>query len=148
MSRDLYETWREELVPPAGDEEFEVRATLERAEIAVRPVNENRDNPQVYFPMTMSMVDPVMEEEPTMEVATMEVASGGTGTLQVNSVPWSQVYVDGRLIGNTPQMGISLRAGPHRVTLVNPDFDIRHSFSVTIQPGETVRRVERLPVGG
>jgi eukaryotic-like serine/threonine-protein kinase len=147
MSRDLYETWSETLSPPAGQEEFEVRATLERAEVAVRPVDSNPRDTQVYFPM-MNAVDPVMDEEPTMDVPTMEVASGGSGTLQVNSVPWSQVYVDGRLIGNTPQMGISLRAGSHRVTLVNPDFDIRHSFSVNIAAGETVRRVERLPVGG
>ena len=69
--------------------------------------------------------------------------SGGTGpgTLRINTRPWSQVYVDGRLIGNTPQMNISLPAGSHRVTLVNPDFNIRQSVSVNIEAGQVTTRV-------
>ncbi|MCC7536652.1 MAG: protein kinase [Deltaproteobacteria bacterium] len=70
--------------------------------------------------------------------------SGPNGTLQVNAVPWAQVYVDGSLVGNTPQMGISLRPGPHTVTLVNPEFNFRRSFRVNIEPGQTVRRVVRI----
>ena len=46
-----------------------------------------------------------------------------------------------RLIGNTPQMNISLPAGSHRVTLVNPDFNIRQSVSVTIEAGQVTTRV-------
>ena len=38
-------------------------------------------------------------------------AGGNQGTLRINSRPWSQVYVDGRLIGNTPQMNIPLSLG-------------------------------------
>lgn len=71
-------------------------------------------------------------------------ASGGTGTLQVNSQPWSQVIIDGRVIGNTPQMGITLPAGTHRVELVNPQFNARETFTVNIQPGQVERRVVRL----
>ena len=62
---------------------------------------------------------------------------GGNGTLRVNSRPWSQVFVDGRLIGNTPQMNIQLSPGSHQVTFVNPEFNIRETRSVNIQPGET-----------
>lgn len=69
--------------------------------------------------------------------------SGGTGpgTLRINTRPWSQVYVDGRLIGNTPQMNIPLPAGSHRVTLVNPDYNIRQSVNVTIEAGQVTTRV-------
>lgn len=71
-------------------------------------------------------------------------ARGGKGTLRVNTRPWSQVYVDNRLIGNTPQMNIKLPAGKHRVTLVNPDFSLRRTVTVTIKAGETVTKVLNL----
>jgi len=73
---------------------------------------------------------------------------GGNGTLRINTRPWSQVFVDGQLIGNTPQMNIPLRAGAHRVTLVNSDFNIRETVSVTITAGQTETRVLTLTPGG
>ena len=83
-------------------------------------------------------MNPTMNPTPTMATAS------GPGTLRINSRPWSQVYVDGRLIGNTPQMNISLPAGPHRVTLVNPDFNIRENVSVTITAGEVTTKIVTL----
>jgi serine/threonine protein kinase len=73
---------------------------------------------------------------------------GGSGTLAVNTRPWSQVYVDGRLIGNTPQMNISLSAGRHTVTFVNSEFSIRESRTVTITAGSTERLIVTLTPGG
>jgi serine/threonine-protein kinase len=67
--------------------------------------------------------------------------SGGTGTLRVNTRPWSRVVVDGRLIGNTPQMNIPLPPGTHTINLVNPEFGISKSLTVQIKSGETVTRV-------
>lgn len=75
-------------------------------------------------------------------------ASGGAGTLRINTRPWSQVFIDGRLIGNTPQMSISLPAGRHTVTLVNSDFDIRETITIDIAAGETTTRVLTLQPGG
>jgi eukaryotic-like serine/threonine-protein kinase len=66
---------------------------------------------------------------------------GGAGTLRVNTRPWSKVFVDGRLIGNTPQMNISLPSGKHTVTLVNDDFGIRKTVKVDIRPGEIETQV-------
>ncbi|MCB9591514.1 MAG: serine/threonine protein kinase [Sandaracinaceae bacterium] len=74
-------------------------------------------------------------------------ATGGTGTLRVQTTPWSQVYVDGRLIGNTPQMNISLPAGRHQVRLINADFNIRESVSVTIRAGQVETLIRRLTPG-
>jgi serine/threonine-protein kinase len=67
--------------------------------------------------------------------------AGGTGTLRINSRPWSRVYVDGRLIGDTPQTGIVLGAGRHTVTLVNAQFDLRKVLTVELKPGQTVTKV-------
>jgi hypothetical protein len=73
---------------------------------------------------------------------------GGTGTLAVNTRPWSEIYVDGRLIGHTPQMSISLSAGRHTLLMVNEEFGIRESRSITIVAGETLRQVITLTPGG
>ncbi len=66
---------------------------------------------------------------------------GGTGTLRVNTRPWSKVFVDGRLIGNTPQMNVPLEAGRHTLTLVNDDFGIRKTVKVDIKAGEIETQV-------
>ena len=56
--------------------------------------------------------------------------------------------MDGRRIGNTPQMNIRLPAGRHTITLVNPDFNIRERVTVTIAPGGTETLIRRLTPGG
>jgi serine/threonine-protein kinase len=65
----------------------------------------------------------------------------GTGTLRINTRPWSNVFVDGRLVGNTPQMGIQLSAGRHRITLVNKDLGIRKMVEVTIVAGKVETKI-------
>jgi serine/threonine protein kinase len=70
--------------------------------------------------------------------------SGGFGTLRINTQPWSQVFVDGRLIGNTPQMAISLPAGTHKVTLINGEYNIRKTLVVTIVNGRTETKIINL----
>ena len=73
--------------------------------------------------------------------------SGGNGTLRVQTRPWSQVFVDGRLIGTTPQTNIALSAGSHTVTFVNNDFGIRKTIKVTIKAGQTETQVLTLVPG-
>jgi hypothetical protein len=74
-------------------------------------------------------------------------ASHGEGTLRINTRPWTQVFVDGRLIGLTPQMGITLPAGRHTVLLVNHEARIRETIVVDIRAGETETRVLSLQPG-
>jgi hypothetical protein len=82
--------------------------------------------------------------EPTPQAAPQPAAEGAPGILRINSRPWSRVFVDGRLIGTTPQMKITLGAGLHTVTLVNPDFGLQKVLSVQIAPGETVTKIIEL----
>lgn len=65
----------------------------------------------------------------------------GQGTLRINSRPWSQVTIDGRAIGNTPQMNVALPAGNHRVTLVNPEFNLKKTLTITIKPGQVETQI-------
>jgi hypothetical protein len=71
-------------------------------------------------------------------------ASGKKGTLRVNSRPWSQVYVDGRLYGNTPQLNIVVSAGKHRIELVNPQLGMRKKMTVNVRAGKVTTKVVNL----
>ncbi|MBN1655771.1 MAG: PEGA domain-containing protein [Deltaproteobacteria bacterium] len=74
--------------------------------------------------------------------------ASGTGTLRVNTRPWSQVFVNSQLVGNTPQTNIQLPAGKHTVTFVSPTFGIRKDITVNIGAGKTVTRVITLSPEG
>jgi serine/threonine protein kinase len=73
--------------------------------------------------------------------ATQAPAKGGMGTLRINTRPWSQITIDGRPAGNTPQMNLQLKAGSHTVTLTNPDFGVSKTVVIDIKPDATVTRV-------
>ena len=75
-------------------------------------------------------------------VAAAPARSGGsTGTLRINSRPWSQVYVDGRLVGNTPQMNLALSSGSHKIKLVNPQLGMTKNLKVQIQSGQVATKI-------
>jgi hypothetical protein len=67
-----------------------------------------------------------------------------TGTLRVNSLPWSEVFVDGKPVGTTPQMGLLLPAGRHKLKLVNPQLEMTKVLSVDIEPGQVVTKTINL----
>src|SRR5947207_2107388 len=56
----------------------------------------------------------------------------------VSSVPWAELYVDGRLGGNTPVVGLRLPPGRHRLRLVQLGFQ-PHEEVVNLAPGQTLK---------
>ena len=70
--------------------------------------------------------------------------TGGRGTLRINTRPWSKVYVDGRLIGNTPQFNIKVSAGSHTIKLVNSQMGLTKRIKVRVKAGQTVTKVVNL----
>jgi serine/threonine-protein kinase len=77
-------------------------------------------------------------------VAYASASGGAGGTLRVNSRPWAQIFVDGRMMGNTPQLGMALPAGKHDVKLVNPLLGMSRKFSVRIQSGKIETKIVEL----
>jgi hypothetical protein len=63
-------------------------------------------------------------------------APAAMGTLNINSIPRSTVVLDGRPLGMTPQMGISVPAGPHSVVFVHPELG-RKVGGATVKAGGT-----------
>lgn len=69
-------------------------------------------------------------------------SSTGQGTLNINSIPISNVILDGKPLGSTPKMGIKVKPGPHTVVFVHPQHG-RKSQSVNVAAGQTAVAVVR-----
>ncbi|HEU5261102.1 MAG TPA: PEGA domain-containing protein, partial [Gemmatimonadales bacterium] len=52
------------------------------------------------------------------------------GRLFINATPWGRVFVDGVLIGNTPQAAVAVAPGTHRLLVVREGFQ---AFETTLQ---------------
>ena len=67
------------------------------------------------------------------------------GYLNLNSIPWSEVVIDGRPIGRpTPLLKLKLRAGAHSIVLTNREKKLKKALQVSIRPGGTTWKVVRL----
>ena len=75
---------------------------------------------------------------------TTTAAAGGGGRLNINSIPASNVILDGRPLGQTPKIGISVPAGSHTVMFVHPEHG-RKIQSVRVKPGGTATAAVRFP---
>jgi outer membrane biosynthesis protein TonB len=82
------------------------------------------------------------QPQPAATVAAVapRASTSRTGLLRINSRPWSEVYVDGRPIGATPQTAIELRPGRHRIELISDEFDLKRTLTVKVRAGETITR--------
>ncbi len=116
----------------------------ERIPSAARAPRASRDELVAPDPPVAKSV----REEPVEKVEKPSRSSGessaGIGVLRLNSRPWSQVYVDGKHVGNTPLMGHRLPAGKHDVELINPAMNMKKRLTVNIAADEITTRVEML----
>jgi len=63
----------------------------------------------------------------------------GYGMVLVGSKPPCSIYVDGRPTGKTTPDRLRLKAGRHRVSLVNRKYHIRRTVSVRVRAGKRTR---------
>jgi serine/threonine protein kinase len=76
-------------------------------------------------------------------VRTVQVAPGKltsmtlnwpTGSAALNALPWAEVFVDDKRIGETPIGNLSLPIGPHEVLFRHPDLgEQRQAFTVSLK---------------
>jgi eukaryotic-like serine/threonine-protein kinase len=84
---------------------------------------------------------PAPQPAPTPKVEAPTVfAPTEKGTLTVDTYPWTRVSVDGRGVGNTPVVGLSLPVGNHTVTMENAEEKISRSVQVTIESGKATTK--------
>jgi serine/threonine-protein kinase len=73
--------------------------------------------------------EPVAKKEPA--------AAAGEAFLNINSRPASTVLLDGKPLGPTPRVKVSVSPGTHTVLFVNAEESLKKSVSVTVAAGET-----------
>jgi serine/threonine-protein kinase len=71
-------------------------------------------------------------------------AASGQGTLNINSIPVSNVILDGKPLGSTPKIGVKVSAGSHTVVFVHPQFG-RKVRAVTVAAGSSTSATTKFP---
>ncbi len=96
------------------------------------------DPPPMYMtPPPMYMRPPPMYmRPPPMPPMVMRPTGAKYGFLRINTIPWTKIFVDGRPRGTTPQLKLKLRAGRHKLVLLNGNFGIRKTYYITIRPNK------------
>jgi PEGA domain len=69
---------------------------------------------------------------------------GSEAFLNINSIPPSTCFLDGRSLGSTPKIHFSVTPGVHTVKFVNSDQGLSKTISVTVGAGETKPAVAKL----
>ena len=66
---------------------------------------------------------------------------GGDCTMTVNSVPWSEVWIDGKNTGqHTPVVDFKIPCGKHKLAFKRSDMQIDHSENITVRPGQNFKQ--------
>jgi serine/threonine-protein kinase len=115
--------------PPVVDAAVVARVEVDAAVAVTRP----------------SPPPPQKKREP-VKVAQREppVPSGPPGFITIDSAPvYAVIYIDGKKVGETPLVHISVPAGRHAVRAVSPQGTTRN-LTITIESGKTapVRKIE------
>lgn len=58
--------------------------------------------------------------------------------MSVNAIPWGSVYLDGRPIGNTPQLDVTVPPGTHRLRVERDGFR-PYERAIEVAPGQRLR---------
>ncbi|QQR92031.1 MAG: PEGA domain-containing protein [Myxococcales bacterium] len=129
VDKEGYEPFEQTLVVPSGKSSIDIQATLRKQNAAIAS-------------KTVSVTEKAERApRPRAKAESSTSSKAGTGTLQINSRPWSQVYVDGKAMGVTPQMSLKLSAGSHKIRLHNPDFNLEKTINVSIKAGQTTKQI-------
>jgi serine/threonine-protein kinase len=113
-------------------------AALQRTRKKQRTTVRARPSVRAQARATAPRSEPSTQSMPA--TARWQPAAEGVGRLRINSRPWSRVFVDGRLVGNTPQAAIEVSPGRHQVELISEEFELRRTLVVDVRAGQTVTR--------
>jgi len=79
---------------------------------------------------------PVVEEKP----APAAPAAVETGFVTIDTVPWTVVSLNGKVLGNTPLINAKVPTGELTFRLRNPDLGIDQEYILVVKPGQTTRK--------
>ncbi|AUX33417.1 MULTISPECIES: PEGA domain-containing protein [Sorangium] len=128
-----------------GQAEKTIRIALEEASrpepaaapvAAAAPARASDPAPAPAAPAPKSEAPAAAPKAEAPAAAPAPAAAAGNATLNINSIPVSKVVLDGRPLGSTPKVGVSVPAGSHTVTFIHPDLG-KKSVTVSVKAGET-----------
>jgi serine/threonine-protein kinase len=112
------------------------------------PTQQNPPQYQQQQPMPTPMPRPPPPQNPAPQVVAQQQPlagmGGGEGFLNINSIPPSTCFIDGKPLGPTPKVHVSVTPGPHQVRFVNSEQNLQKTISVSVSPGETKLAVAKL----
>ncbi|MCP4504479.1 MAG: PEGA domain-containing protein [Deltaproteobacteria bacterium] len=62
------------------------------------------------------------------------------GTITINTKPWAKIFVDGQPLGSTPIFKVKIKAGRHKVRLLNEAKGIDVTKSIVVKPGKLTKK--------
>jgi len=71
-------------------------------------------------------------------------SNGSEAFLNINSIPASNCFLDGRALGSTPKINVSVKPGTHTVKFVNTEQGLTKTVTVNVGAGETKPAVAKL----
>lgn len=133
-----YAPFEQDVTFPDGKAEATIRVELRLA---------SSPEPEAPRPVAAAPVDAPKKPEkasPPEKDEPEPAAASGSGTISMNSIPPSKVLLDGRPIGGTPKVDVSVPAGTHTVTFVHPDLG-KKSVSIDVKAGQRANASVRFP---
>lgn len=97
------------------------------------PATPKASPPSFVKPEGDTAAEAPKKETPKKETA----AAGGEAFLNINSLPASTVVLDGKPLGPTPKLKVSVSPGSHTILFVNAEQSLKKSISVDVKAGET-----------
>jgi serine/threonine-protein kinase len=125
--------------------EHEVEATLEGHQPVKRMVVLPRPGERVLLELALlPLVPDKVEPASTPEAVRPRPRPAAMGKLTLKTTPWTQVYLAGKKLGDTPLVGLPVPAGTHVLKLVNPDSNLESTIEVEVKSGQTTTKKLRL----
>ncbi len=91
---------------------------------------------------------PAPNDSPTGAAATTPAGdappSEEPARLDVNAIPWAEVWIDGRRVGDTPLFDVRVAPGPHALELRNPALGASRTLRLDLSAGESREVVTEL----
>ena len=83
---------------------------------------------------------PAPREAPVAEKPAEDPSAvAGSGTLSLDTVPWTTVFLAGKKLGETPLVNVPVPAGTLELTLVNSEAGIKESYLAKVKAGQATK---------
>jgi serine/threonine-protein kinase len=142
-SRPGYMDYRESITFDDGQAERSYVVSLDPRPAGMAPA-------PVYYapppaPVAARPVRAAAAAAPPAEAAGESAGEGGAEAfLTMNSIPPSTCFLDGKSLGSTPKVHVTVKPGAHTVKFVDSDDGLTKTMTVSVGAGETKAAVAKL----